>query len=454
MDFSAIIEILMLILAVMVLVLLNGFFVAAEFALVKLRDTQLEPLVAQGQRRAKMARHLLHNLDAYLSACQLGITLASLALGYVGHPVFARLLGPLYEIEINGNPLVADEEMRHAISIGVGFLVITVLHIVAGEVAPKRLAIQRPLPASLWVAYPLRWFYWSMYPFIWTLNASALWLLRKAGLDSGDELDHSHSEEELRMLIGASGDSSPRDQFRRDLVLNAFDLKDRIARDVMRPRREIEWFNTEDDIDTCLERAERTRHSRFPLCVGGNIDETLGVLHIKDLYAQRDIARMAADLKPFIRNLVYAPETAQLEGLMQIFLERKLHFALVVNEYGDTVGMVTLENILEELVGQIQDEFDHEQPLFEQLDEVTWSIQGTLPLHELDELTGEDCDEKGVTTVSGLITKRLGSFPKVGDVLALGRFELRVEQTYRLQVEQARLVKLSDRTPTDEETGD
>ena len=149
MDFSAIIEILMLILAVMVLVLLNGFFVAAEFALVKLRDTQLEPLVAQGQRRAKMARHLLHNLDAYLSACQLGITLASLALGYVGHPVFARLLGPLYEIEINGNPLVADEEMRHAISIGVGFLVITVLHIVAGEVAPKRLAIQRPLPASL-----------------------------------------------------------------------------------------------------------------------------------------------------------------------------------------------------------------------------------------------------------------------------------------------------------------
>jgi len=125
-----------------------------------------------------------------------------------------------------------------------------------------------------------------------------------------------------------------------------------------------------------------------------------------------------------------------------------------VNEYGDTVGMVTLENILEELVGQIQDEFDHEQPLFEQLDEVTWSIQGTLPLHELDELTGEDCDEKGVTTVSGLITKRLGSFPKVGDVLALGRFELRVEQTYRLQVEQARLVKLSDRTPTDEETGD
>ena len=435
-------EITLLILAVGVLVFLNGFFVAAEFALVKLRDTQLEPLVAQGQRRAKMARHLLNNLDAYLSACQLGITLASLALGFVGHPVFDRLLGPVYEIEVNGNPLVADEEMRHAISIGVGFLVITVLHIVVGEVAPKRLAIQRPLPASLWVAYPLRWFYWSMYPFIWILNTSALWLLRKSGLDSGDELDHSHSEEELRILIGASGDSSARDQFRRDLVLNAFDLKNRVAREVMRPRREIIGFDLTSSIGDCLDIAERTRHPRFPLCADGNIDETCGVVHIKDLYAQRRTAQIAGDLEPFARELVYVPESARLERLLQIFLDRKLHFGLVVNEFGDTVGMVTLENILEELVGQIQDEFDHEQPMFKQLDNNRWDVIGTMPLHELSELTGESCEEKGVTTVSGLITRRLGTFPRVGDKLCIGEFELRVEQTYRLQVERARLIRI------------
>ena len=437
-------EITLLIIAVGVLVFLNGFFVAAEFALVKLRDTQLEPLVANGQRRAKMARHLLNNLDAYLSACQLGITLASLALGFVGHPVFEKLLGPIYELNVNGATLVEDEEMRHAISIAVGFIVITILHIVVGEVAPKRLAIQQPLTASLWVAYPLRWFYWSMYPFIWILNASALWLLKRSGLDTGLDSDHSHSEEELRMLIGSAGDGSTRDQFRRDLVLNAFDLKDRVARDVMRPRREIDGFTMDSAIEDCLKLAERTRHSRFPLCKDGNIDETRGVVHIKDLYAQRHSAQTAADLLPFARKLVYVPETARLERLLNIFLDRKLHFALVVNEFGDTVGMVTLENILEELVGQIQDEFDHEQPMFKQLDDNRWDVVGAMPLHDLAELTGESYEEKGVSTVSGLITRRLGTFPRVGDTLQLGGFELRVEQTYRLQVEQARLRRVDE----------
>lgn len=450
MDAGEVMTIIGLCLAVAFLVLLNGFFVAAEFALVKVRDTQLQPMASKGHRRATMARHLVANLDAYLSACQLGITIASLALGYVGHPIFDKLLEPIFDLEINGAALLANEDWRHTISYGAGFAVITVLHIVVGEMAPKWVAIQRSLPTTLWIAYPLRWFYWTMYPFIWLLNNWALWLLKKVGLGEVDEHGHVHSEEELRMMIGAVGDGSAKDQFSRDLVLNAFDLKHRIARDVMRPRREIEGFNTEASIEECLELAERTRHSRFPLCVGGNIDETLGVVHIKDLYAQRAKASRAAELEPMSRDLVYAPETARLEGVMRIFLERKLHFALVVNEYGDTVGMVTLENILEELVGQIQDEFDHEKPMYEQLDEVTWSIQGTMPLHELAELTEEDCDEPGVTTVSGLITKRLGSFPKVGDVLELGRYELRVEQTFRLQVEQARLSQLSSREPTEE----
>jgi len=445
MDWNEVTTVGLLVLAVAVLVFLNGFFVAAEFALVKLRETQLEPLVARGHRRASMTRHILKNLDAYLSACQLGITLASLALGYVGHPIFDKLLTPVYSWQFDGTPLVQEEYWRHTISIGVGFVVITVLHIVVGEQAPKWFAIQRPLPTSLLVAYPLRWFYWVMYPFIWMLNTCALWLLRKVGLEMGDDHGHSHSEEELRMMIGAGGDGSSKDAFRRDLVLNAFDLKNRVARDVMRPRREIVGFNTNFDIEECLEVAEQTRHSRFPLCVDGNLDQTHGVIHIKDLFAQRKLAKSAIDLADYSRDLVYAPETARLEGLLQIFLNRKLHFGLVVNEYGDTVGMITLENILEELVGQIQDEFDHEKPLFEQLEDDIWSLQGAMPLHELAELTGEDCDENGVTTVSGLITKRLGSFPKVGDILQLGCYEIRVEQTFRLQVEQARLTRLNDR---------
>jgi CBS domain containing-hemolysin-like protein len=451
MDWGEVIVILLLVFAVGVLVFINGFFVAAEFALVKLRDTQLEPLVVKGQRRARMARHLLKNLDGYLSACQLGITLASLGLGYVGHPIFTKLLGPIYELQFNGEPLLANAQWQQTISIAVGFMVITVLHIVVGEQAPKWMAIQRPLPTSLWVAYPLRWFYWIMFPFIWLLNNCALWLLKKVGLNVGDEHGHGHSEEELRMMIGSTGGSSDREQFSRDLVLNAFDLKNRVARDVMRPRREIMGFNTGWNLEECLVLAEESRHSRFPLCVGGNLDETLGVVHIKDLYARRRTVKTADELREFARELVYTPETARLEGLLQIFLDRKLHFALVVNEYGDTVGMVTLENILEELVGQIRDEFDeHEKPFFVQTDEVTWALEGSMPLHELEELTGEPCDDKGVTTVSGLITKRLGTFANVGDVLELGRYELRVEQTYRRQVERARLTKLSEREPTEE----
>ena len=453
MEWGEVITVSLLLCAVAFLVFLNGFFVAAEFALVKVRDTQLEPLVSQGQRRAKMARHLLSNLDAYLSACQLGITLASLALGYVGHPIFDKLLEPIYDLTINGSVLIEEgSSLRRTISYAVGFGVITVLHIVVGEMAPKWLAIQRSLSTSLWIAYPLRWFYWIMYPFIWLLNNCALWLLRQVGLAEIDEHAHKHSEEELRMMIGAAGDGSQKDEFSRDLVLNAFDLKNRIARDVMRPRREIIGFDTTSKIEECLELAEETRHSRFPLCEGASIDETLGVLHIKDLYAQRRRAKTAKDLKKFSRDIVYVPETARLEGLLQIFLNKKLHFGLVVNEYGDTVGMITIENILEELVGQIQDEFDdHEKPYFEKIDEVTWSIEGTMPLHEFEEMTCEPCDDMGVTTVSGLITKRLGTFAKVGDVLELGRYELRVEQTYRRQVERARLTKLSEREPTEDE---
>ncbi len=441
MDFNEILTILFLILAVGFLVFLNGFFVAAEFALVKVRETQLGPLAAKGNRRAKMARHLVSNLDAYLSACQLGITLASLALGYVGHPIFDKLLSPIYEIQINGRDFLESAYWRNTISYAVGFAVITVLHIVVGEMAPKWLAIQRSLSTSLWVAYPLRWFYWIMYPFIWALNSCALWLLRKAGLGEVDEHSHIHSEDELRTMLAGSSRGGEPVGFGRDIVLNAFDLKNRVAREVMRPRREIVGFNTGASIEDCLELAEKTRHSRFPLCVDGSIDETKGVIHIKDLYAQRHTAKMAEELLPFARRLVYVPEMARLERLLHMFLDRKLHFALVVNEFGDTVGMVTLENVIEELVGQIQDEFDQEKPMFRKLNDNCWDIAGTMPLHELTELTGEPCEEKGVSTVSGLITRRLGTFPKVGDNLQLGSYELRVEQTYRLQVEQARLIK-------------
>jgi len=336
---------------------------------------------------------------------------------------------------------IQSEAMRDSISFAIGFSALTFLHISAGELAPKWAAIQNPLPISLWVAQPLKWFYLASYPFNWLLNSAARWLLRQTGIKLAGEASRAHSEEELRLLLGAAQKQAGSTALGRDIVLNALDLRRRVAREVMRPRQEIVGLDTEASIAECLDVAEKTRYSRFPLCEGGNLDRTLGVVHIKDLYAMRIKARSGADLLPAVRKLVYIPESARLEKLLQLFLERKLHLAIVVDEYGGTMGMVTLENVLEELVGQIQDEFDQEKPLLTRTDESTWEVAGTLPLHELEEIVGAPLREEGITTVSGWVTQRLGGFPKPGDVLAIGSCELRVEEMAGMRVAQLKLTR-------------
>jgi CBS domain containing-hemolysin-like protein len=439
MEMDATTALILKLLAVVFLVALNGFFVAAEFALVKVRDTQLDQLVLEGRWRAKLARRVLSNLDRTLSAAQLGITLASLALGWVGEPVFAALLAPVMDWL-----RVESPEVRHTVAVVVGFTAITFLHITAGEQAPKWLAIQKPLPTSLWVAAPLHWFSVMTYPFIWVLNQSSLWLLRQCGLEAVNESEETHSEDELRLLFSATQKRSGATSLGRDIVLNALDLRHRVVREVMRPRQEIVALDTRKELRECIELAERTRFSRFPLCEDGDIDRTVGVVHMKDLFAMRLKAKTGADLRSVARRLVYVPETARLERLLQVLLDRKLHMAVVVDEYGGTVGLVTLENILEELVGQIQDEFDQEKPLVVRLSDDAWEVLGGLPLHDLEGIAAVSIAEDGAATVSGWVTQRLGGFPKVGDVVRLGLFELRVEEMDDTRVERLRLVRLPD----------
>jgi CBS domain containing-hemolysin-like protein len=423
------------ILAVLALVLINAFFVATELALIRIRETQLDELIAKGNRRAKVARHIVGHLDAYIGAIQFGITLASLALGIVVEPVFHHLLAPLFRFAHITSP-----QAQSTAAIIVGFFVNGYLLIVAGELAPKALAIRRTLATALTFATPLRWFYRLSFPFIWILNHSAQWLLRRLGIEPTTEISRTHSEEELRLLL-SSAQKVPGGAFSRAVLLNALDLKQRVARDVMRPRQEITAFDTQASIAECLEVAEKTRYSRFPLCENGDIDRTLGVVHIKDLYAMRIRARSGADLLPVARKLIYVPETARLEKLLQLFLERKLHLAIVVDEFGGTLGLVSLENILEELVGQIQDEFDQEKPLLVRVNDTTWEAAGILPLRDLEELVGETLGEEDVTTASGWVTQRLGGFPKTGDVLNLAAYELRVEEMEGLRVARLRISK-------------
>lgn len=426
-------------LAVGFLVLLNGFFVAAEFALVKIRDTQLEPLVREGHTGARGARKVISNLDGALSACQLGITLASLGLGWVGEPVFSDIMQPVYDwLQIH------SEDLRHRISFVVGFSIITFLHIVVGELAPKSYAIQQPLTTSLWVSLPLQWFSKISFPFIWILNHAAMWILRRFGIQAVSESEMTHTHDELRLLVSTSQKHSEGTALGRNIILNAMDLPLRRARDVMRPRHEIVTLSADASMTECLDIAEKTRFSRFPLCEEGNLDKVRGVLHFKDLIAYRMRAKAGSDLLPVARKLVFVPPTARLEKVLQLLLDRKLHMAFVVDEYGGIIGMVTLENILEELVGQIQDEFDQEKPLAEPVRENVWDIQGGLPLHDLAELVGEPLEEEGIVTASGFVTHRLGGFPKAGDTLQLRRAVLTVVEADGRTISKMTVVKQAE----------
>jgi len=283
MNWDAIILFALKILAVLALVLLNGFFVAAELALVRIRDSQLASLAEKGNRRAKTARHILAHIDVYIGATQFGITMVSLGLGMAVEPVFHDLLEPLFNVLG-----VASESLRHHIALGVGFFTNCYLLIVAGELVPKAVAIRRTLQAALWTAGPLVWFYRLAYPFIWLLNRSSQVILKWLGIGA-DELHGAQSEEELRVILAAAQGSPDR----RNLILNALDLRHRTAREVMRPRNEVTVFDSAATIAECLAIAEKTRYSRFPICDDGDPDKARGVIHIKDLYAFRERAKTA-----------------------------------------------------------------------------------------------------------------------------------------------------------------
>jgi CBS domain containing-hemolysin-like protein len=340
-----------------------------------------------------------------------------MGLGVLVEPVFRALLNPVFLL-FN----IQSEHTQSTVAIVFGFFTNCYLLIIAGELVPKAIAIRRTLPTALWTATPLVWFYRLSFPFIWLFHRSSQFLLRRLGFE-GIEAHNEHSEEELRLMLG-SANRSP-DQ--RSLVLNALDLRHRTAREVMRPRHEITAFNSAAPVADCLALAEKTRYSRFPVCTDGDLDKTLGIVHIKDLYALRERARTAADLLPFARPLMYVPETARLDKLLRRFLDRKSHFAIVVDEFGGTVGIITLENTIEAVVGQIQDEFDAEVTQFVRKSEDVWEVAGILGLHELEKIIGVVPHDENTTTASGWVTEKLGGFPHIGDLLEVNGFELRVE---------------------------
>jgi CBS domain containing-hemolysin-like protein len=413
--------ILLKLFGILLIVFLNGFFVAAEFALVKVRTSQLDPLIDEGDGRAKTARYILSHLDSYLSATQFGVTLASLALGWVGEPYITELLLPLFAlVGIKSHGIVTT------LSLTIGFTAITFLHIIIGELAPKYLSIRDPLGMALKLVKPLAFFYTTFKPAIWLLNFSANLILRKLlriETVSGHEL--AHSEEELRVILAESADSEKVTSLGKEILINALDMRRRVVRDITTPRKDVVFLNTEDTFDENLKRAIDSRHTRLPLCEG-HLDNAVGLVHVKDLMTLLRVEN--PDLHSIRRELHPVPEMMPLEKLLAFFLSKHAHIAVVVDEFGGTVGIVTMDNVLEELVGEIQDEFDAEKPEFRKVNSDEFVVEGTLGLYEMHDLAGLELESEDVSTIGGYITNLLGHLPKPGEHVRIDEYRATVTQ--------------------------
>lgn len=424
--------------AVLALVFLNGFFVAAEFAIVKVRSTQIDPLIKSGMKRAQLARQVITHLDAYLSATQLGITLTSLGLGWLGEPFVAHLLEPLFVAAGVVNPTLVT-----TISFGVAFGIITFLHIVFGELAPKSLAIQQAQRVTLAAAGPLHLFFVIFRPAIWALNGTANYFLRFVGIEPVSESDLAHSEEELRILLSQGKSISTTS---RSILLRAMELRDRTVREVMVPRTQIVYLSTDKTLEECLALALDSQFTRYPLCEK-DLDNILGMIHLKDLFRIKEQKGDGAQLLSIKREMLFIPETTPLERILNTFLARKVLMAIVVDEYGGTAGLVTLENVLEELVGEIRDEFDAEPLMVQKVSDAEFLVDGTMPLHDFAKVFEVVPDTKDVVTVSGYAVHLIGRVPEKGATLQLGQWHGVIESVDKKKVRQLRLRKTTPVSP-------
>jgi CBS domain containing-hemolysin-like protein len=409
-------------LALFTLVLLNGFFVASELAIVKIRASQLDALIEQGDTRAKMTRHITDHLESYISATQLGITLASLGLGWLGEPFLAHMIEPAFvTLGVTSTTLITTA------SFIIAFSLITFLHIVLGELAPKSLAIRKPVSLALWLSPPLGLFYIIFRPIIRFLHLSANLLLRYVlHVEPIDESEQALTNEELRVILTESREAEEVSPLGQQLAVNALDLRHRVVRDIMTPRSEVIFLDYEEPFDGELLKAISSRHTRFPLC-NGALDESVGLVHIKDLL--QIIHSGNKDLKGLQRPIHHVSEMMPLEKLLNYFLGKHAHLAIAVDEYGGAVGIVTLDNVLEELVGSIHDEFDTHEDEITKIGDGEFNAEGTLALHDLAEATGLKFDETEVSTIGGYITQTLGHLPTRGERVTIGEYVATVSES-------------------------
>ena len=403
----------MLLLALL-LVLLNALFVAAEFSFVKVRRTQMELLAQTGNRSAKLALHGVHNLDAYLSVCQLGITLASLGLGWLGEPAVARLLAPLF------SALSVGPALAGSLSVIVGFTFITLLHVVFGELVPKSISIQRAESTVLFLAAPMRVFYILWFPVVSVMNGISRAILHLVGFATASEAEETHSAEELRLMIIDSRKGGQLEDSEGRMLSNIFSFYKKTANDIMVHRVDVVALAVDDSLETATEVARRTGHTRFPV-YDENRENIAGFIHAKDLL-HHESGEGAGSLADIMRAPLYVYETAHLDMLLRLMQEKRQQFCVVVDEYGLWQGIITMEDVTEVIVGDIQDEFDNEAPDFLPQPDGSAMISAELSLDTLAahmEVVCEDPEINVHKIIASHIIDRLGRIPAVGDHIAL-----------------------------------
>lgn len=423
-------------------VLANGFFVAAEFAFVKVRVTRLEELASRGGRRAELALRMSRDLYSYLNAAQLGITLSSLALGWVGEHAFASLInGPLHYLGVH------DENLLHTISITLSFAMITSLHILFGEFVPKFLGIQRTEGVVLVVAFPLRLFYILFFPIMWLLNKVASRLLPLFGLKiTADEHDSALGPEELKMVVASSHQSGLLPERTKAILERTFALNERTAKEIMVPRADTVFLSTGLSFDENLAKITESGFTRFPLCEGNNPDRIIGIVHSREaLSATR---RKEENIRSLARPAIFVPATQTADSLLQLFRRKKLHMAVVVDEYGGTLGVVTLEDAIEVLVGEIEDEFDAEAAPWQKMPDGSLSVDAGIPATEAAERLAIPLEDNPPASLGGLVINALGRVPEVGDKVVLGSYFFEVTEMKKLRVIRIKVTPKPQSSPT------
>ncbi|RDC49323.1 HlyC/CorC family transporter, partial [Acinetobacter sp. RIT592] len=407
------------------------------FAMVKVRKSRIETLIIQGNKRAKRTLIVVKDLNSYLSACQLGITLASLGLGWVGEPAILRLLMPIF------NLFNLPSSIEHSIAFIIAFSIITGCHIVFGELVPKSLAIISPEKIALSTAFPLIFFYKLTYPVMWIFNHSTNWILKVFGLSQVDEHESVHTDEEIKLLVEESYNHGLVDKTELTLVDNIFDFSDKTVKEIMVPRTDITNIFIEDSFDDIIAYTFEEQLTRYPVCKE-NKDNVIGFIHIKDLYKQK-IEGNNQDIRHIIREIKLVPESMLISDLLKIFKKDKVQVALVIDEYGGTAGLVTIEDILEEIVGEIQDEFDEEEDAIIKCEDNSYIVDGKVLIEDITEFLYIDIEDDHIDTIGGWAYTQLDSYPKDNDRFTYKNYEFTILKCNRKRINKLLIKNLSDK---------